>query len=212
MIGRFAQLRREWSFTYGLNQTIVKFMFKKSFPQEPAMRLGPTSYAVLGLIGLRGPSTPYELKQTAARTIAYFWPFPHSQLYSEPIRLAAAGLLKEVREIGGRNRKVYSLTDEGRLALTEWLATPPDEAYELRDMALLQLQFFEFASREELVALARHQGALHRERLKTYGDIRDRHGQRFGGKRRLAGLRFGVLMEQAYITFWDEIAADPPEL
>ncbi len=176
------------------------------------MRLGPTSYAVLGLIGLRGPSTPYELKQTAARTIAYFWPFPHSQLYSEPIRLAAAGLLKEVREIGGRNRKVYSLTDEGRLALTEWLATPPDEAYELRDMALLQLQFFEFASREELVALARHQGALHRERLKTYGDIRDRHGQRFGGKRRLAGLRFGVLMEQAYITFWDEIAADPPEL
>ena len=135
------------------------------------MRLSPTSYAVLGLIGLRGPSTPYELKWTAARTIAYFWPFPHSQLYSEPIRLAAAGLLKEVREIGGRNRKVYSLTKEGRLALTEWLATPPDETYEIRDTALLQLQFFEFASREELLTLAHHQGALHRERLKTYGDI-----------------------------------------
>ena len=175
------------------------------------MRLSPTSYAVLGLIGLRGPSTPYELKSTAARTIAYFWPFPHSQLYSEPIRLAVAGLLKEVREFGGRNRKVYSLTDEGRLALTNWLAAPPDEAYELRDMALLQLQFFEFASREELVALARHQDALHRERLKTYEEIRDRHGQRFGDKRRMAGLRFGVLMEQAYVTFWDEIAADPPE-
>ena len=83
------------------------------------MRLSPVSYTVLGLIGLRGPSTPYELKSAAARSIAYFWPFPHSQLYSEPIRLAAAGLLKEVREIGGRNRKVYSLTDEGRLALTD---------------------------------------------------------------------------------------------
>lgn len=175
------------------------------------MRLSPTSYAVLGLIGLRGPSTPYELKWTAARTIAYFWPFPHSQLYSEPIRLAAAGLLKEVREIGGRNRKVYSLTDGGRLALTEWLATPPDETYEIRDMALLQLQFFEFASREELLALANHQGALHRERLKTYGDIRDRHTRRFGHKRRMAPLRIGELIEQAYITFWDEIAADPPE-
>lgn len=175
------------------------------------MRLGPTSYAVLGLIGLRGPSTPYELKRTAARTIAYFWPFPHSQLYSEPTRLAAGGLLKEVREFGGRNRKVYSLTDEGRLALTEWLATPPEEAYEIRDTALLQLQFFEFASREELVDLARHQGALHQERLKTYKEIRDRHHQRFGHKRRMAPLRMGELLEQAYITFWNEIIADPPE-
>jgi len=186
-------------------------MFKKSFPQQPSMRLSPTSYAVLGLIGLRGPSTPYELKSAAARTIAYFWPFPHSQLYSEPTRLAEAGLLVETRESGGRNRKVYSLTDEGRRALTDWLAKPPTEIHELRDMALLQLQFFEFASEAELIALALQQGDLHRERLKIYGEIAARFGVRFGGTRRLAGLRFGVMMEQAYITFWDEIAADPPE-
>jgi len=166
---------------------------------------------VLGLIGLRGPSTPYELKSAAARSIAYFWPFPHSQLYSEPTRLAQAGLLLETRESGGRNRKVYSLTDEGRRALTDWLAKPPTEIHELRDMALLQLQFFEFASEEELIALARQQGDLHRERLKTYGEIAARFGERYGGRRRMAGLRFGVMMEKAYITFWDEIAADPPK-
>jgi DNA-binding PadR family transcriptional regulator len=125
------------------------------------MRLSPVSYTVLGLIGLRGPSTPYELKSTAARSIAYFWPFPHSQLYSEPTRLAKAGLLVETRESGGRNRKVYSLTDEGRRALTDWLAKPPTEIHELRDMALLQLQFFESASEAELIALARARpGAL----------------------------------------------------
>ena len=174
------------------------------------MRLSPVSYTVLGLIGLRGPSTPYELKSAAARSIAYFWPFPHSQLYSEPTRLAQADLLLETRESGGRNRKVYSLTDEGRRALTDWLAKPPMEIHELRDMALLQLQFYEFASKEELIALAHRQGDLHRERLKIYGEIGARFGERYGGRRRMAGLRFGVMMEQAYIMFWDEIAADPP--
>lgn len=175
------------------------------------MRLSPVSCAVLGLIGLRGPSTSYELKRTASRTIAYFWPFPHSQLYSEPKRLAAAGLLAERCETGGRNRKVYSLTDEGRLALTRWLSRPPDEVYELRDMALLQLQFFEFASREALVELARQQGALHRARLATYQGIAARHGARHGGRRRMASLRFGVLMEEAFIAFWDEMAQSPPD-
>ena len=174
------------------------------------MRLNPVSYTVLGLIGLRGPSTPYDLKRAAARSIAYFWPFPHSQLDSEPTRLAEAGLLVETRESGGRNRKVYSLTDEGRRALTDWLAKPPTETYELRDMALLQLQFFEFASREELIALACQQGDLHRERLKTYDEIAARYGKRYGGQRRMAGLRFGVLMEQAFIDFWDDIAQNPP--
>ena len=174
------------------------------------MRLSPVSYTVLGLIGLRGPSTPYELKSAAARSIAYFWPFPHSQLYSEPTRLAQAGLLVETRESGGRNRKVYSLTEEGRRALTDWLAKPPREIHELRDMALLQLQFFEFASEEELIALARQQGDLHRDRLKTYGEIAVRFGERYGGRRRMAGLRFGILMEQAYVTFWDDIASETP--
>ena len=175
------------------------------------MRLSPVSYAVLGLIGLRGPSTPYELKRAASRTIAYFWPFPHSQLYSEPMRLAEAGLLVEARESGGRNRKVYSLTDKGRRALTDWLANPPDEPYELRDMALLQLQFFEFASRDELIALARQQAALHRARLEAYGEITQRHGARYGGRRRMASLRFGVLMEEAFIAFWSEMEQSPPE-
>ena len=185
-------------------------MLKKSPHEKPAMRLSPVSYTVLGLIGLRGPSTPYEMKRAAARSIAYFCPFPHSQLYSEPTRLAEAGLLVETRESGGRNRKVYSLTDEGRRTLTDWLAKPPTEIHELRDMALLQLQFFESASEAELIALARQQGDLHRERLKTYGEIGARFGERYGGTRRLAGLRFGVLMEQAFIDFWDDIAQNPP--
>jgi PadR family transcriptional regulator, regulatory protein AphA len=175
------------------------------------MRLSPSSYVILGLIGLRGPSTPYQLKRAVGRSIAYFWPFKHAQLYSEPERLAVAGLLIKESESGGRNRKIYSLTDEGRLALSRWLAEPPDDPYELRDMAILQLQFSQFTSRENIISLANQQLKLHRERLATYDGITARFADSLAGKRRIAPLRFGVLLEQAYITFWEEIAANPPE-
>ena len=66
-----------------------------------AIRLSPTSYLVLGLIGLRGASTPYDLKRAVSRSVSYFWPFPHSQLYGEPERLddvvVGAGLEPEHR-------------------------------------------------------------------------------------------------------------------
>ena len=50
-------------------------------------RLSITSYVVLGMIGLRGPSTPYDLKRGIGHSVGYFWPFPHAQLYAEPERL-----------------------------------------------------------------------------------------------------------------------------
>jgi PadR family transcriptional regulator, regulatory protein AphA len=60
-----------------------------------AIRLGPVSYLVLGIIAMRGPTTPYDLKRFVQLSIGHFWPFPHTQLYAEPARLAEAGLLEE---------------------------------------------------------------------------------------------------------------------
>ena len=174
------------------------------------LRLSATSYLVLGLIGLRGPSTPYDLKRAAGRSISFFWPFPHSQLYSEPARLAEAGLLEEVREDGGRRRVVYSLTDEGRVALSEWAKNPRSEAFEMRDMAVLQLFFSEFISEEELVALARDQVEVYSKRLKVYEEI-EQHNEDKGRERRMAPLQLGVRMAGVLLKFWKEIAEDPPE-
>ena len=186
-------------------------MSNPNHPKQTNTRLSPTSFVVLGLIGLRGPSTPYELKRAAGRSVDLFWPFPHSQLYSEPQRLASAGLLTEEREIGGRNRKTYRLTDAGRHALSGWLANPTTEFLELRDMALLQLFFSEFASREEVIALAESQLRAHRERLAFY-ETREKQGSaRFGRSRRMVGFRLAILLEKTFIEFWAEIATNPPD-
>lgn len=174
------------------------------------VRLSPVSYVVLGLIGLRGPSTPYELKRAASHSINYFWPFPHSQLYGEPERLAEAGLLSEEREEDGRRRKLYSLTPRGKQALEDWLATPPAGIFEMRDIAVLQLFFSEFASQETITRLAQEQVRLYEERLVVYQSIADQYRTEPMSRRRMAPLDLGVRMAKACVAFWSEIAAKPP--
>jgi DNA-binding PadR family transcriptional regulator len=116
--------------------------------------LTPVSYVVLGLLARDGPSTPYDLKAAVKRGIAFFWPFPHSQLYSEPERLAEIGLVEEERENEGRRRRVYRITAEGRAALREWLATPSGELPQIRSLAFLKLFLARFARPEDIAALA----------------------------------------------------------
>ncbi len=98
-----------------------------------AVRLSPTSYVVLGMISLRGPSTPYDLKRAVGHSVGYFWHFPHAQLYSEPERLTEAGLLTCETEAAGRRRKTYSITSAGTEALETWIASPSDSHFQMRD-------------------------------------------------------------------------------
>lgn len=179
-------------------------------PAADNVRLGPTSYLVLGMIGLRGPSTSYDLKRAVSRTVSYFWPFPHSQLYGEPERLTEAGLLACKSESSGRHRKIYTLTRSGRRALQDWLKTPPGEIFEMRDMAVLQLFFSEFMSEDDLVTLARDQGRLYRERLATYQAIAIAAGETKVMRRRMASVHLGIRMMKSCIEFWDDIAKNPP--
>lgn len=175
-----------------------------------SVRLGPVSCLVLGLIGLRGPSTPYDLKKAISRSVSYFWPFPHSQLYGEPERLADAGLLSCKTEEGGRRRKLYSLTRKGNAALKQWLKTSPDAIFEMRDIAGLQLFFGEFMSEEDLVALARNQVRLARQQLATYAEIEKKYLPRMGRNRRMAPLILGIKMANVYLEYWEDIAKNPP--
>ena len=176
------------------------------FRTVSSLRLGPTSYVVLGSIALRGPSTSYELKRFVEVTLGYYWAFPHSQLYAEPDRLARAGLLTEEREEGGRRRRTYAITPDGRRALDAWLHEPDAGQVELRHPGLLKLFFSELADDDAFRALAREQAAAHRATLTRYEWIERRYGDRPEYARRMLPLRAGFAMEQGLIAFWDEIA------
>lgn len=174
--------------------------------------LTPVSYVVLGFVGRAGSATPYDLKRWAGESIGNFWPFPHSQLYSEPARLAEAGLLEERQEPAGRRRRTYSLTDDGLAALRSWLREPTVEHTQIRDLALLKLFFGQFLAAEEVAAHARVQEAAHLGRLAAFEAIEahlaGHEPERIAHAR--ATLRMGLLSEGAFARFWSEIAQQPP--
>jgi len=173
------------------------------------LRLGTTSYVVLGIIGVRGPSTSYELKRFVEVTLGHFWSFPHSQLYAEPERLAKAGLLTEEREETGRRRRTYAITPAGREAVQAWLAEPTSGGMELRDLGLLKLFFSELTGDDAFHALVQEQIAVHRSMLDRYEWLRRRYGSRPEYVRRAVTLQAGFAMERAILGFWEQLAADP---
>jgi DNA-binding PadR family transcriptional regulator len=169
-------------------------------------RLSTTSYVVLGMIGLRGPSTPYDLKRGIGHSVGYFWPFPHAQLYAEPERLERMGLLAVQSEDGGRRRKVYSLTEAGRSALWEWLASPTNVHFQMRDVAELKLFFNELGDPGNVARLAREQISQHQQRIAEYEEMQARFGELPEVARRMVTLRLGLEMEHAALRFWRSLA------
>jgi PadR family transcriptional regulator AphA len=170
----------------------------------PDGQLTPVSYVVLGLVA-EGATTSYDMKQMAARSVGYFWNFPHSQLYAEPARLVQLGLLAEEQEAAGRRRRVYTLTPAGRTALDDWLREPTSEQTQIRDTGLLKLFFGEGLSSEEIAELARAQEGAHRARLALY----EAKEPEIDHPEHAATLRAGLLFERLFVDFWRELATTP---
>ncbi len=168
--------------------------------------LTQTSYVVLGLLAQAGEATPYDLKQIVAATIGNFFSIPHSQLYAEPARLAKAGYLTERRERSGRRRKHYAVTPKGRKALEEWLSTPTDELYELRDPGLLKLAFG-----SDPRELARTQLESHAERLEEHQRMARTLQVAGGPKGARLVAEAGIGHQKEYIRFWKRVAAASQE-
>jgi DNA-binding PadR family transcriptional regulator len=165
--------------------------------QSPA--LTPTSFIVLGLLEWAGRATPYELKAIVAGSVGNFWSVPHSQLYAEPARLAAAGLVTEEREESGRRRRTYALSPQGRAALDEWRSEATDALPELRDLALLKVFFG-----GDPAAIAPRQLAAHRAKLADY-EARMAAGLPPGPARTLDA---GIAHEREWVAYWTRLAGE----
>ena len=114
-------------------------------------RLSTTGLGILGLLALR-PFSAYELAQQIHRGLRYMQPASERNLYAEPKRLAAAGLVRMRREqVGRRSRTIYEITPAGREALRRQLATPPAPP-QLEFEALQRLVFADQGSKQDLLA------------------------------------------------------------
>jgi DNA-binding PadR family transcriptional regulator len=166
------------------------------------IRLTSTSYVVLGMLDWLGPSTPYRLKRVLAESVEDFFPVPHTSFYAEPARLAAAGYLDEEVEAGGRRRRTYALTEQGREALERWLERPETRYGEFRFPGILKLFFGADPS-----AFAGDQAAHHAELAERFEGVRSRADAREIeiAPRRRAVLETGIALHRWWEARWREL-------
>jgi DNA-binding PadR family transcriptional regulator len=176
---------------------------------QQRFRVDDSAFAVLGLIALRGPSTAYEVKRALSRIANEFWPVPHVTPYRATTELERAGMVTAEQEPGGRRRRVYSLTDEGREALRAWLSEPTSETMTLRDPGQLRLLFAELADPDAIAELARAQISVYEARLAVLEETEARLAGDPVRASRLGPLQLGRAVYSAALAFWTSIAEAP---
>jgi len=91
----------------------------------------------------------YDIKKAVEVSIANFWTESYGQIYPVLKRLTEQGLVEksDTEPNGKRPRHVYSITEQGRRSLQDWLRIPAEEP-PLRLELLLKLFFGSQVDRE----------------------------------------------------------------
>lgn len=129
----------------------------------------PVTYAILGLLAFWGPLSGYDIKRLFDHMLSPMWGAAQSQIYKELKHMKELDWVKMEREEqeARPDRKIYSLTDQGRSMLQSWLAKPP-EVFQMRDELLLKMLFGSFASSDDLAHHLRTSIATHEMQLLAY--------------------------------------------
>jgi DNA-binding PadR family transcriptional regulator len=110
-------------------------------------------YAILGLLSWK-PLTGYDLKKIIQESAFMYWSANNNQIYKSLIQLLNEGLAtSETRHQESLpSKKVYTITDEGRKKLDEWVSSAP-ELPEFKKNFLIQLAWAGSLEYEKLDAL-----------------------------------------------------------
>ncbi len=132
----------------------------------PVQPVSPTTYALLGLLGVRS-WTGYELTSQLRRSLRFVWPSSEGHLYREQKRLIDLGWASVTREpVGKRHRNRYTITPAGRSALREWLRTEPAEP-RLEIEGLIRMFYGDQGSVEDMVGSMEATARMARSMLDT---------------------------------------------
>ncbi|WP_309097010.1 PadR family transcriptional regulator [Streptomyces sp.] len=132
-------------------------------------------YAVLAAL-LEGEASGYELSKVFDVSLANFWAATPQQLYRELERLAGEGLIEArvVRQERRPDKRMFTLTEQGRRDLDTFAATPPRRPTAIRDELLIKIQAMDGADPASTRALVEEREAWARGKLARYRRVRER--------------------------------------
>ncbi len=174
-------------------------------------------YALLGFLNYQ-PMTGYELKQFMDVSTANFWHAKQSQIYATLKKMAKMGLVESHIEAqnGRPDRRVYTITEEGRADMQNWLARPVTELQPKKELLLLKLFFSAGLDKAAILTQLHLQRKLHQQQAEQFKHETKAVIQQFAAnmpqlaKDALlwdATRRFGELYEETAVRWLDETIA-----
>ena len=153
----------------------------------------------------------YDLARRFDASIGHFWKASHQQIYKVLGRMESDKWVEShlVAQDSRPDKKVYSITGEGRDELMRWSSVPtPIEP--LRSELAVKVRGVRFGNRDAVLADVRVRRAAHEEQLAYYESSLAKHYPDSTGIDEDAlgaylVLRAGILTEQTGITWCDEI-------
>ncbi|MBU3201782.1 PadR family transcriptional regulator (plasmid) [Clostridium estertheticum] len=123
-------------------------------------------YIILGLLE-KQELTGYDIKKIFEDEIGEFWKSNHSQIYPELRKLEEQKLISFRVEIVGSKleKKYYTLMDDGKAKLNEWIFVPTPELLATKDEFILKLYFIDDKKDGKLEKMFEEQIMLHQEKL-----------------------------------------------
>lgn len=165
-----------------------------------------TTWAILGMLTF-GSKSGYDLSKMVESSIGHFFSPAKSQIYSELRRLVTLGFadVEHVNQTVRPNKRLYSITPEGRRELREWLETSEVEPDSMRSPFLLKMFFGALISREVLISQVKQAHEQAQMELKVLEEV----------ETQIAGnpeffypnlvLRFGLAHNRASVAWTEQV-------
>ncbi len=162
---------------------------------------------ILGLLS-HEELTGYEMKKRMDTALNYFWGASYGSIYPALSDLVHRGLAERREDTENRrNKQIYTITDEGRKYLREWLALPALKD-EIRYETLLKLFFGnEQGAEQALVHIDAFEAKIKKELpklLRTEQILKGCLGDDPAHKYYLLTAEFGIKTYQAYLEWCEE--------
>lgn len=138
------------------------------------MELSSVGKVILGFLS-RDDLSGYDIKLQVEESTRFFWAASYGQIYPELKKLEDAGLVEGTdTPHGGRARRVYRITDEGRVALAGWIMDT-GSTVELRHEGLLKVFFADaLESDEDRIAVLEGMAEVHRRQVRELEAVESR--------------------------------------
>ncbi|NBI30888.1 PadR family transcriptional regulator [Chengkuizengella marina] len=113
-------------------------------------RENKTMYTLLGLL-MYSPLTGYEIKRSIENSIKHFWQESYGQIYPTLKKLVDLEFaVVQVEKVDGKpDRKLYSITEKGRVEFINWLKKPIEKIPIHKDELLLKIFYGQNLTVEE---------------------------------------------------------------